>query len=221
MGNGSDTGGGPNTAPNGNSPDDKQLDIKVLNNGVKLLGETLVPGASLLLEKHIGAGLALGAIGVLGGAAFGSAFGPLGYVLARYGASAVSFSQSLEQPPPPPKDPNTKQMVNEVRAMRNDIASVASAFTRMAPPPPQPAPFAAPGTFAQPPAFAASGPFAQPPAFAAAASSDLSDHIAAALRKVVPEIATATGDVVSRSVRTVMEEERTPSGRTRRSAAKA
>jgi hypothetical protein len=46
---------------------------------------------------------------VLGGAAFGPAFGPLGYVLARYGASAVSFSQSLEQPPPPPKDPNTKQ----------------------------------------------------------------------------------------------------------------
>jgi len=219
MSNGSDTGGGTNQASNGNSPDDKQLDIKVLNNGVKLLGETLVPGASLLLEKHIGAGLALGAIGVLGGAAFGSAFGPLGYVLARYGASAVSFSQSLEQPPPPPKDgPSTKQMVSEVRAMRNDIASVASAFTRMAPPA-QPTPFAAPGGVA--PAFAAPGTFAQPPAFAAAASSDLSDQIAAALRKVVPEIATATGEVVSRSVRTVMEEERTPSGRTRRSAARA
>lgn len=91
----------PPAPANGGKPsDDSKLDIGVLNNGVKLVGEALVPGASLLLEKHIGAGLLLGSAGLLGGAALGAAFGPLGYLLARYGASALSFSQSLQQPPP-------------------------------------------------------------------------------------------------------------------------
>jgi hypothetical protein len=104
MSNGS-TGGGGTPSTNGNN----QIDIPGLNNGVKLLGEAVVPGASLLLENHIGAGVLVGAAGLLGGAALGSAFGPLGYLLGRYGASVVSFSQSLQTAPttttPPPAPP--------------------------------------------------------------------------------------------------------------------
>jgi hypothetical protein len=80
------------------------LDIEVLNNGVKLVGEAVVPGASLLLERNVSGGLAMAALGVIGGMAAGSVFGPLGYVLARYGASAASFSQSLEPSPKDAKD---------------------------------------------------------------------------------------------------------------------
>jgi hypothetical protein len=176
------------------------LDNQVLNNGVKLLGESLVPGASLLLEKHITAGVMLGALGVIGGAAFGRVFGPLGYILARYGASAISFSQSVQDPPPPPPNGGvgSAPVVNEVREMRRDFATVASALSRIAPAPPP----------------------TQPAAFTAAAQSDLSEQIAAALRSVVPEIATATGDAVGRSVRAAMKEA-TPTARTRRTAAAA
>lgn len=183
-------------------PDDsRQLDFPVLNNGVKLVGEALVPGASLLLEKHIAAGVTLGAVGVLGGAAFGSVFGPLGYLLARYGASVLSFSQSMERPTPPATNgaASTAQVVNEVRAMRSDFATVARAFAPAA------------QAFATAPAFAPAASFSA----TAAAPSDLSEQIAAALRKVVPEIAEATGDVVARSVRAVIEEER-PATRARR-----
>jgi hypothetical protein len=90
-------------------PPPEKLDIQVLNNGVKLVGETIVPGASLLLENHVGGGLTYAALGVLGGMALKSAFGPLGYILARYGASAASFSQSL-QPPPPENGSKTQQI---------------------------------------------------------------------------------------------------------------
>jgi hypothetical protein len=93
------------------------LDIEVLNNGVKLVGEAVVPGASLLLERNVGGGLAMAALGVIGGMAAGSVFGPLGYVLARYGASAASFSQSLS---PSPKD------------AKDDPAAVAAAATTAA-----------------------------------------------------------------------------------------
>jgi hypothetical protein len=189
----------PTPAP---TPAPNALDIQVLNNGVKLLGESLVPGASLLLEKHITAGVMLGALGVIGGAAFGRMFGPLGYVLARYGASAISFSQSVADPPPPTTTNGgvgSAPVVNEVREMRRDFAKVASALSRIAPPPPP----------------------AQPAAFAAAATSDLAEQIASALRSVVPEIATATSEAVGRSVRTVMRETGAPAARTRRAAAKA
>jgi K+-transporting ATPase c subunit len=97
------------------STESNTLDIQVLNNGVKLLGEAVVPGAALLLEKQLSAGLVLGTLGLLGGAALGSVFGPLGYVLARYGASAVSFSQSIQDPPPKPAGPTEKQLDDAVK----------------------------------------------------------------------------------------------------------
>ena len=104
------------------TPAPNALDMQVLNNGVKLLGESVVPGASLLLEKHITAGVLLGALGVIGGAAFGKMFGPLGYILARYGASAISFSQSVADPPPPTTTTNggasSAPVVNGMREMR-------------------------------------------------------------------------------------------------------
>jgi hypothetical protein len=114
MSNGT-TGNNGTPVPNG----DNKLDIQVLNNGVKLLGEAVVPGASLLLEKHIGAGLLMSGLGVLGAAALGTTFGPLGYILTRYGASAVSYSQSLKEPPPPPD--SSKKVVEAVgQALREN-----------------------------------------------------------------------------------------------------
>lgn len=92
------------TSGTGTSTPAPGLDIEVLNNGVKLVGEAVVPGASLLLERNVGGGLAMAALGVIGGMAAGSVFGPLGYVLARYGASAASFSQSLSPLPKDAKD---------------------------------------------------------------------------------------------------------------------
>jgi len=115
MSNGT-TGNNGTPVPNG----DNKLDIQVLNNGVKLLGEAVVPGASLLLEKHIGAGLLMSGLGVLGAAALGTTFGPLGYILTRYGASAVSYSQSLKEPPPPD---SSKKVVEAVgQALRENTA---------------------------------------------------------------------------------------------------
>jgi hypothetical protein len=86
------------------------LDVDVINNGVKLVGEAVVPGASLLLEKHISAGLLAAGVGVLGSAALGSLLGPIGYVLGRYGTSAASYALSLEQPPP---SDDVKQAIKE------------------------------------------------------------------------------------------------------------
>jgi hypothetical protein len=110
------------------------LDIEVLNNGVKLVGEAVVPGASLLLERNVGGGLAMAALGVIGGMAAGSVFGPLGYVLARYGASAASFSQSLN---PLPKD--AKDDPATVTAAATTAATTAAMREMRAQMAPQPA----------------------------------------------------------------------------------
>lgn len=128
----------------------------MINNGVKLVGEAVVPGASLLLEKHISAGLLAAGVGVLGSAALGSLLGPIGYVLGRYGTSAASYALSLEQPPP---SDDVKQAIKEStdalakatavnaeairRTMQEHTQTMQNfatmAVNRMAPPPPAPA----------------------------------------------------------------------------------
>src|SRR6266446_3538501 len=119
---------GPNPNPNPTPPTPPTLDIEVLNNGVKLVGEAIVPGAALLMEKNVGSGLAFTALGELGGMAAGSVFGPLGYILARYGASAASFAQSIQ--PPPQNGPTAK-------AVQENTAVVREFLARVAPPPQQ------------------------------------------------------------------------------------
>jgi hypothetical protein len=66
-------------------------DDRLLNNGIKLLGETFVtPGSSLILEGRVGAGLLHGALGI----AAMSFMGPLG-PLARILIAANSYSRSI------------------------------------------------------------------------------------------------------------------------------
>ena len=168
MSNGNGTANPTTTEPA--STDDNKLDIQVLNNGVKLLGEAVVPGAALLLEKQLSAGLVLGTLGVLGGAALGSVFGPLGYVLARYGASAVSFSQSIQDPPPKPAGPTDKQVTDAMdRVMTRRAPEFTNALREVAR-----------SIQAQPPAFTA-----PPPAGPAAPPAP---DIAAALERVIAKL---------------------------------
>jgi hypothetical protein len=94
------TGNGTTPSP----PDEPPLPV-VASNGIKLFSETIVPGGSLLLEKKVGNGLAIAGVGLFGAAALGAAFGPMGYLLARVGASALSYSTAIAPPPPPP-NPN-------------------------------------------------------------------------------------------------------------------
>jgi hypothetical protein len=75
----------PVTSPN----DDPPLPA-LASTGIKLLSEAVIPGGSLLLEKKVSSGVGAAAIGILGGAAMGAVFGPLGYLLTRVGASVVS-----------------------------------------------------------------------------------------------------------------------------------
>jgi hypothetical protein len=83
------------------------------SNGIKLLSEAVIPGGSLLLEKHIGSGVGAAAVGILGGAVMSAVFGPLGYLLTRVGASAVSYSAAVAPPPPPPTSPATNHLIAE------------------------------------------------------------------------------------------------------------
>lgn len=77
--------------------------------GMKVVGELLLPGASLLTEGRYGSGAIAAAAGVVGGMLFGTVFGPLGYVLARYGTSAVAFYESLLPAAPAPPTPAPAQ----------------------------------------------------------------------------------------------------------------
>jgi hypothetical protein len=158
------------------------LDIDVINNGVKLLGEAVVPGASLLMEKHIAAGLGATALGVLGSAALGSFLGPLGYILGRYGTSAAAFALSV-QPPPTNGTAATAQAVAESAAAMSSSAQAMEAHT------------AAVRTTLDTLAtrMAQAQAFTPPPT----ASADLAEQIATALRRVMPELAS--------SVRAAME----------------
>jgi hypothetical protein len=69
--------------------------VQATSSGVKLIGETVLPGASLIAEGRWGQGVLLAALGILGGAAGGALLGPLGYLAVRFGASAVSYRESL------------------------------------------------------------------------------------------------------------------------------
>jgi hypothetical protein len=65
-------------------------DDRLLNNGIKLLGETFItPGSSLILEGRVGAGLLHGALSI----AAMSLMGPLG-PLAKVLIAANSYSRS-------------------------------------------------------------------------------------------------------------------------------
>jgi hypothetical protein len=69
------------------SPQAEASGSLLLSRGLKLAGETILPGASLLLDGNVGAG----ALHLLGGALAKSALGPLGWVL----VAANSYSRSV------------------------------------------------------------------------------------------------------------------------------
>jgi hypothetical protein len=74
--------------------DDQDTDNqnRVINNGVKLLGEVFItPGTSLLLEGKVGAGLLHGALGLAAIAALGPVLGPLTRIL----IAGNSYSRSV------------------------------------------------------------------------------------------------------------------------------
>src|SRR3954447_829421 len=94
-------------------------DNRLLNNGIKLLGEAFVtPGSSLILEGRVGAGLLHGALGM----AAMSLMGPLG-PLARVLIAANSYSRSTA-------DQNLWEL-------RQAPAGEASGPSRPTPPPPK------------------------------------------------------------------------------------
>jgi hypothetical protein len=103
---------GPTLAPGLLSPEymDKLLTIpdnlQASASGVKIIGEiAALPGASLFAEGKIGQGSLFAALGILGGWAGGALFGLPGYILLRYGASAISFYESFATSPARPAAP--------------------------------------------------------------------------------------------------------------------
>jgi hypothetical protein len=143
---------GASTPPTDGRPVEATAELAV--NGVKLLGEAIIPGASLLVEKHVGAGLLATATAVLGGAGLGALMGPFGYILARYGASAASYWLSV-QPPPPANGTTTRLAQSAINAAQEATQALRAFRTQAAP--------ATQGAFAQAPASQAQA-FAQPQA---------------------------------------------------------
>src|ERR1700722_6540767 len=87
------------TSPTGGngSTDASQLPA-IASNGLMLLSEAVIPGGSLLLEKKVAGGLGVAAGGLIGSALMGAVFGPLGFLLTRYGASALSYASAVATP---------------------------------------------------------------------------------------------------------------------------
>jgi len=67
----------------------------VIGNGIKLIGETLVTGASQMLEGQVVAGIASFAVGTLGAALIAKASVPLA-VTALIAVKADSYSRSID-----------------------------------------------------------------------------------------------------------------------------
>jgi len=111
----------PVTSPN----DDPPLPA-LASTGIKLLSEAVIPGGSLLLEKKVSSGVGAAAIGILGGAAMGAVFGPLGYLLTRVGASVVSYSSAIAPPPTPAKPPDIAPVVNGLHQLNATLAPIAA-----------------------------------------------------------------------------------------------
>jgi hypothetical protein len=99
-----------------------------VSNGIKLIGEVLLPGASLLAEAQIAKGALFTALGVVGGYAGGSLLGPLGYFLLRYGASAMSYYESI----PPTTTPSNGNVNVLTQAVNNSTAYVHDVAERLA-----------------------------------------------------------------------------------------
>jgi len=98
------------------------MDIEVLNNGVKLVGEALVPGASLLFEKQIGSGLLLTTLGVSRRRRVRIR---IRAAWLRAGA-LFSFSQSLQPEPPAAKtNGNGQAAANAMSAAAERIGIAA------------------------------------------------------------------------------------------------
>jgi hypothetical protein len=77
----------------------QKLSPQVINNGVKLIGEVLVPGASELIEGRIGKGVAAVSVGLGIPVLSAMVLGPVAAILVGGGTSlavrALSFSDSL------------------------------------------------------------------------------------------------------------------------------
>jgi hypothetical protein len=87
--------------------------IQVAANGVKIVGEiAALPGASLLAEGRFGQGAIFAALGILGGWAGAALLGLPGYILLRYGASAISFYESSATSRTRPAYPPTPSPTN-------------------------------------------------------------------------------------------------------------
>jgi len=108
------------------SPNDDPPLPALASTGIKLLSEAVIPGGSLLLEKKVGSGVGAAAVGILGGAAMGAVFGPLGYLLTRVGASVVSYSSAIAPPPTPPKPPDIAPVVSGLNQLNATLAPIAA-----------------------------------------------------------------------------------------------
>lgn len=85
---------------------------KVVENGVKLVGETLLPGTSLMIDGDIKGGLAHAALGLLATAALG----PLAWVAVAADSYARSVTgRTLVDHLSPAKAPATGSAVEEAR----------------------------------------------------------------------------------------------------------
>jgi len=114
--------------------------VSAAANGAKIIGEIVaLPGASLIAEGRLGQGAIFAALGLLGGWAGGALLGPLGYVLLRYGASAVSYYESFAttatRPPAPTPTPTdgsqqTAQLVQAFARQQNEAITNLSNYVR-------------------------------------------------------------------------------------------
>jgi len=83
----------------------------VVENGVKLVGETLLPGTSLMIDGEIKSGLGHAALGILATAAFG----PLAWIAVAADSYARSVTgRSLSDHLFPPK-PAERPVAEEIR----------------------------------------------------------------------------------------------------------
>ena len=91
---------------------------QVVENGVKLVGEGILPGSSLMMDGDIKGGLAHAAVGLLVRAAFGP--------VAWFAVAADSYSRSVtgkglidhlasSRPPGPPAPPAPEPVIGDAR----------------------------------------------------------------------------------------------------------
>jgi hypothetical protein len=90
----------------------------------------------LLLEKNVSGGVGAAAVGILGGAAMGAVFGPIGYLVTRVGTSVVSYASAIGKPVPVITPPDLGPVVTGLNETNRSIhqlhADLAPIMTQLA-----------------------------------------------------------------------------------------